>query len=336
MYAATGVLKMKRRAWLGLLLLLAATAIAAPAPQPTEGFVTVEKGVELYYVKVGSGAQTVILPARLFTFEDFRWLAGRYTVISYDMRNRGRSSRVEDLARISLEADVADLEAIRRHFGVDKAHLIGYSYLGLMVMLYALDHPQHVERIVQLGPVPLKFGTEYRPEYVATDRQEVIERHGGARLRELRQSNYHTTQPRAYCEEEWRVVSFMLVGNPDHVDRLGSGPCEMPNEWPVNLARHLERHFVGSVQKLDVPRERFARLQRPVLTVHGTSDRNAPYGAGREWAYLLPDARLVVLQGAAHQAFAERPEDVRAAVDEFLQGKWPATAEQVTADPRKL
>jgi proline iminopeptidase len=167
-----GVPKMKRRAWLGLLLLLAATAIAAPAPQPTEGFVTVEQGVELYYVKVGSGAQTVILPARLFTFEDFRWLAGRYTLISYDMRNRGRSSRVEDLARISLAADVADLEAIRRHFGVDKPHLIGYSYLGLMVMLYALDHPQHVERIVQLGPVPLKFGTEYRPEYVATDRRK--------------------------------------------------------------------------------------------------------------------------------------------------------------------
>jgi pimeloyl-ACP methyl ester carboxylesterase len=50
----------------------------------------------------------------------------------------------------------------------------------------------------------------------------------------------------------------------------------------------------------------------------------------------LPDARLVVLQGAAHQAFAERPDVVRAAVDEFLQGKWPATAEQVTTDPRKL
>ena len=83
-----------------------------------------------------------------------------------------------------------------------------------------------------------------------------------------------------------------------------------------------------------MPRERVARLQKPVLTIHGTSDRNAPYGAGREWAYLLPDARLVVLQGAAHQAFAERPEDVRPAIDEFLQGEWPASAEKVTADPR--
>ena len=104
----------------------------------------------------------------------------------------------------------------------------------------------------------------------------------------------------------------------------------------MNLARHMERHFVGSVQKLDVPRERVARLQKPVLTIHGTSDRNAPYGAGREWAYLLPDARLVTLQGAAHQAFAERPEVVRPAIDEFLRGGWPAAAEKVTGDPAPL
>jgi proline iminopeptidase len=318
----------------GVLLFFVATATAAPTPEVTEGFVTAESGVELYYVKTGRGAQTVILPARLFTFDDLRWLAERYTLISYDMRNRGRSSRIEDLSKISLQADVADLEAIRRHFGVAKVHLIGYSYLGLMVMLYALDHPQHVDRIVQLGPVPLKFGTEYRGEYVANDRQQVIDQNGGARLRELRASNYHTTHPREYCEEEWRVVRFMLVGDPQRVDRLGPGLCDLPNEWPANLSRHMERHFVGSVQKLDVPRERVTQLQNPVLTIHGTSDRNAAYGAGRDWVYLLPNARLVTLQGAAHQAFAERPEAVRPAIDEFLRGRWPATAEKVTSDPR--
>jgi hypothetical protein len=34
------------------------------------------------------------------------------------------------------------------------------------------------------------------------------------------------------------------------------------------------------------------------------------------------------------QAFAERPEVVRPAIDEFLQGQWPATAEKAAADPR--
>ena len=89
----------------------------------------------------------------------------------------------------------------------------------------------------------------------------MIDQHGGARLRELRTQDYHTTHPREYCEEEWRVVRFMLVGDPANVERMGPGLCDLPNEWPVNLARHMERHFGGSVQKLDVPRERVAKLQ---------------------------------------------------------------------------
>lgn len=110
-------------------------------------------------------------------------------------------------------------------------------------------------------------------------------------------------------------MRFMLVGDPKSVERLGPGLCDLPNEWPSNLARHMEQQFGNSIRKLDVPRERVARLQTPVLTIHGTRDRNAPYGAGREWVYL--------------------PEVVRPAVAEFLGGDWPAAAEKVTEDPRK-
>lgn len=89
------------------------------------------------------------------------------------------------------------------------------------------------------------------------------------------------------------------------------------------------------MQKLDVPRERVAKLQQPVLTIHGTKDRNAPYAAGRDWAYLLPNGKLLTVQDAAHQAFAERPDLIRPAIDGFLRGDWPAAAEKVTADPRQ-
>lgn len=325
---------MLRTGWVCLLACLALTVRVAQAQELEEGFVKTPDGVELYYVKAGSGEETVILPSRLFAFEGFRWLAGRYTLIAYDMRNRGRSSRVEELEKISIEADVADLETVRRHFGVRRFHTIGYSYLGLMVALYALEHPERVDRIVQVGAVPLKFGTQYKPQYMTGDAREVLEQRGVARLRELRAENYHQTHPREYCEREWQVSRYLLVGDPAKVDRLGPGVCDMPNEWPVNLARHMQQHFAGSVQKLDVPRERIRGLKAPVLVVHGTRDRNAPYGAGREWAYLLPDARLLTVPGAAHQCFAEEPELVRAAIAAFLAGRWPAAAEQVTVDPR--
>jgi proline iminopeptidase len=122
--------------------------------------------VRLYYRKVGDAPKVVILPGRLFAFADFEALGRDYTLISYDMRNRGRPELVADDAKISFEHDVADIEAVQRHFGVERMALIGYSYLGKIVVLYALAHPEHVERIVQLGPVPPSFTTEYRPEYV--------------------------------------------------------------------------------------------------------------------------------------------------------------------------
>ena len=64
----------------------------------------------------------------------------------------------------------------------------------------------------------------------------------------------------------------------------------------------------------------------PVLTIHGTRDRNAPYGGGREWARRLPDARLVTVPGAAHAVYLEDPVVVWGSIRQFLRGEWPLGA----------
>lgn len=320
-----------------LAIVLAVASVAAAQDVGETGYVSTPDGERLFYEKVGRGPDVLILPARLFTVTDFRRLGEHHTLIAYDMRNRGRSDFVADDAKISIEADVEDLETIRRHFGVEKFTPVGYSYLGLMVVLYAMQYPQHVERIIQVGPVPLHFGAEYDPRYVAADSDTAIDPQRRQRLRELRTQNFHLTHPRQYCEEEWTVTRPNLVGDPAFVDRLPSAAeiCSMPNEWPTNLVRHLRLHFEESVLKLNIPREQIKQIAVPVLTIHGTRDRNAPYGAGREWAFLLPNARLLTVEGAAHHVFAERPEIVLPAIETFLAGQWPPASEQVTTEPRK-
>ncbi len=301
-----------------------------------EGYIHTPDGVRLYYQKIGSGSSTIILPARLYTFEEFKRLGDQFTLISYDMRNRGRSDLVAESLKVTIEADVDDLETVRKHFGVEKFTPVGYSYLGLMVVLYELEHPGRVDRLIQVGPVPLKFGTPYEEKYVANDRGEILTEERLQPLRELRQKNFHVTHPREYCEKEWEVTSRLLVGDPRNAHLVAKSPCDMPPEWPVNLARHFRLHFQESVQKLDVAREMIQSLQIPVLTIHGTRDRNAPYAAGREWAYLLPQGRLLTVDGTAHHVFAERPELVFPAIRKFMAGQWPAASEKVIEDPRKL
>jgi len=312
-----------------LALMTAATAAAE------DGYLTTPDGVRLYYNKVGNSPDVVILPGRLFAFQDLAWLGESHTVIAYDMRNRGRSDLVADESRIGFEEDVADLEAVRRHFGVERMALVGYSYLGKIVVLYALEHPARVSRLVQLGPVGPKFSTEYRPEYVFRD--DPVAPAARAKLRAMRsEQSYHLTHPREYCEEEWRVVQRpMLVGDPARIDRVKIDVCDMPNEWPVLQVRHLRAHFEESGMTHETPLEAVRGLAIPVLTVHGTRDRNAPYGAGREWSWLLPQGRLLTVAGAGHHAFGEQAETVMPAIREFLQGQWPEAAVKVTEDPRQ-
>ncbi len=300
--------------WLSLCVSLPASAPS----QTSEGFLETSDGVRLYFEKSGSGAATLILPGRLFLYPDFRILDERFTVIAYDMRNRGRSSFVQDGSLLTLEHDVQDLETVRRHFGIERFSTVGYSYLGKMVVLYALRHPERIERLVQVGAVPMALATEYPEALRNDDRDRVMDKEGREKLRRLREENFHLEQPEEYCKEEWLVTRVLLVGDQAKAEKLGDGNCAMPNEWPTNFARHLFHHF-GSMSRFDLTASDVESVRHPVLTIHGTKDRNAPYGAGKEWAEALPNARLLEVEGAAHQVWVDRPE-VLAAIREFLAG----------------
>jgi hypothetical protein len=77
-------------------LVMNVTAAAAPSGAQAasastkleEGYVTTDDGTRLFYQKIGSGAQVVIIPLRLYVFEAFKQLGDLYTVIAYDTRGR--------------------------------------------------------------------------------------------------------------------------------------------------------------------------------------------------------------------------------------------------------
>jgi pimeloyl-ACP methyl ester carboxylesterase len=69
----------------------------------------------------------------------------------------------------------------------------------------------------------------------------------------------------------------------------------------------------------------------PVLIIHGTKDRNAPYGGGRDWARAFPNARLLTVENAAHVPWVEAPELVFGSIKAFLDGRWPDEAEKIAA-----
>lgn len=296
-----------------------------------EGHVTTDDGVRLYYRKLGSGPAVAIVPGALFFATDLDRLARAHTLILYDMRNRGRSDRVADPARISIGHDVRDLERVRAHFRAERFTPIGFSYLGMMVMLYAVEHPQRVERIVQIGPLSRVLGTRYPAELTANDPTPVPDAAAQAEMKRLDESDLATKDPRAHCQRWWSLFRVSLVGVPARASRIPD-PCVWPNERPVVLNPHFGQLF-KSIAALAPPSwDRFASLRMPVLTIHGTRDRQSAYGSGREWAAHLPSGRLLTVTGAAHMAWLDAPDLVVPAIDQFLAGDWPAQAVEVRAE----
>jgi pimeloyl-ACP methyl ester carboxylesterase/ketosteroid isomerase-like protein len=280
-------------------------AFSSEPPPVEEGFITADDGVRLHYRKVGRSPLTVVVPLGFVLYEPFRQLADIATVVTYDMRNRGRSDRVENVNTLTIQQDLKDLEALRRQLKIEKFVAVGYSYLGLMVAMYALEHPDRVSKIVQMGAVPIRW-----------DAFEPHTRDDSGAPKFVQQPP--NTDQRALCEARWAVSRYTLVGNPAHHTRLES-PCDMPNEWPANFARQLDMHW-GSVKNLKLTENDFKKLTVPVLTIHGTKDRNAAYAAGQEWARILPDARLVPVEGAAHAVYADDPVTVFGSIRAFLRG----------------
>jgi proline iminopeptidase len=308
------------------------SADTQPTEKSHEGYLTMDDGARIFYQVVGDGPQTVVIPGRLFLIHSLRELAAGRRLIFYDTRSRGRSDSIQDAKRETILDDVHDLETVRKHFGAEKVSPIGYSYMGLLVILYTKDHPEHVERVIQMGPVPMDYRTKY-PAGLSEDYNLSLDPAGVKKLDDLQKQGFDRNHPKEYCEQDWSVSHFALIGDPAHVDRIGmprNGLCDFPNEWPVNLDPHFEASF-ASIQMVHLTKEEIARVAMPVLTIHGTKDRNAPYGGGREWAMTLPNARLLPVPGGAHQSFDEYPEIVLPAIDQFLKGSWPQGAERVTA-----
>ena len=89
------------------------------------------------------------------------------------------------------------------------------------------------------------------------------------------------------------------------------------------------QYLFPSIQNASSTAEDLAHVKIPVLVVHGTKDRSAPYGGAREWAMTLPNARLLAVENAAHAPWIEAPERVLGAIQTFLHGNWPDAAQQV-------
>jgi proline iminopeptidase len=287
------------------------------------GYLTTSDGVRLFFRQIGNGSKAVVIPNGFHLVNDFERLSDGRKLIVYDLRNRGWSDPVSDPSQLArgIHNDVDDLETVRRFFGISHVDVIGHSYLGLTVILYAMKYPNCVNRVVQIGPTQPHASKQYPVDKTLA---EVF-----SKLAEL-QKKRDSLDPVAFCKKFWDILGIIYVSNPADAGKIDWGRCDLDNER--NFMKYWGTHVYPSIKMLNF--DDVSRVRTPVLTIHGVEDRSAPYGGGREWAMILPNARLMSIEKAGHAPWIEAPELVFGSIQTFLDGKWPDVAETVTSiDP---
>lgn len=309
--------------WVLFVLSLLPGCRGRPGSALTEGYVTADDNVRLYYRSVGDGAETVVVPMALYLENLLAPLArpGRRLVF-YDPRHRGRSAR-GDLARVSLDRQIEDLEQLRAALGIDRMALIGWSGLGMEMAVYAIRHPDRVTRLVQVGAVPP--AARIMREGGGDRRAERTDRDAIAALDRRFEAGEFADDPAGFCRARRRLTERSSFADTTLTARVPD-PCEWENEWPVHLWPYFEV-LLGSFGDWDWTDE-IAGLDLPRLVIHGRED-GIPMAGARAWAAGFPNARLLVVSPAGHFPFVERPDVFFPAVDRFLAGEWPPEAEVV-------
>jgi non-heme chloroperoxidase len=262
--------------------------------------------IEIHYEDHGSGDPVVLihgypLNGNSWERQERELLANGYRVISYDRRGFGRSS--QPTVGYDYDTFAADLNALLEHLDLSDVVLVGFSMGTGEVTRYLGSYGSaRVRKAALLGAIPPYLRkTEDNPEGVDGEVFEQIkaaiatDRY--AWFKDFFDNFYNTDKlmPERISEQAWQASFNVAAG----ASPFASYACV--DTWLTD--------FRGDLAKIDVP----------VLVVHGTADRILPYEAtAARLPDLIDDVKLVAVEGGPHNIAWTHPDDVNEALLEFI------------------
>lgn len=265
------------------------------------------RGVRLYERRTGAGPEVVVLHGGPGAHHDyllpgFDLLARRRTLVYYDQRGGGRSPVAREVP-VGWREQVADLEALRVLWGRDQLALAGYSWGGLLALLYALEHPGRVERLALISTAPVWRGAReiFEQRFLERGASPVIQQMRA----ELASSGLKERDPERYRRRAFELSVAGYFHDPDRVKDL----------TPFRITGRTQTEVWESLGDFDL-RPRLPEIGVPAVVLHGDDDP-IPLEASRILAQGLA-APLHVLPDCGHVPYVEAPDRFVELLDPFL------------------
>jgi proline iminopeptidase len=279
-------------------------------------------GARLYVREAGSGTPLLVLHGgpdfnHHALLPDLDRLSDVFRLVYYDQRGRGKSSPGVEAGDVSIESEVADLERIRVHAGVDRALVLAHSWGCVMALEWATRHPEQVLRLLLVNPPPPSYdGLQRFMAYRAAREAENL-----VAMREIGATPGYAAGDIETEARANRLHFAAAVHDPAHLEpvvqslRVHFTPADLLKARAIEERLHEQ---TWSRPHYDLV-ERMGRLETPTLVIHGRNDF-IPIESAEEIAHAIPGADLRVFENCGHFAYMEQPERFRDAVVQFVGG----------------
>ncbi|GLC27813.1 transcriptional regulator [Roseisolibacter agri] len=274
------------------------TAAATGGPATLEQhirFATATDGVRIAHATSGTGPP-LVKPANWLTHLEHDWespvwqhwlreLSRDHTLVRYDERGCGLSDR--DVADLSFDAWVHDLETVVDALGLERFPLLALSQGCAVAIAYAARHPERVSRLVLYGGYVQGALTRAR---TAEEREEAE-----LVMRQM---------PLGWGRDNpafrlFFAARFLPEGTPEQL------------RWFSDLQRitttpEIAVRLRSTASTIDVS-ELAPLVRAPTLVLHATGDAVIPFDQGRLLAALVPGARFISLESRNHVLLETEP-----------------------------
>lgn len=231
-------------------------------------------------------------------------------VIFYDQLGCGNSNQTHQPELYTVALFVEELGEVRRALGLDRCHILGQSWGGMLAMEYALTQPEGVLSLIiadSPASIPLWIAEANRLRAaLPPDIQATLLRHEAA----------GTTDDPEYLQA-------MAVFYHRHVCRLDPYPefvqrgfDRISKEVYETMNGPSEFHVIGTLKDWDIT-SRLGEIHLPTLLISGRYDEATPRIVEQVHAG-IPGSEWVLFEQSSHLPHVEEPERFLSVVNQFL------------------
>lgn len=266
---------------------------------------------QLFVQIIGTGDTILVIHGgpglnHLYLLPHFTGLAKTHTLIFYDQRSSGMSE-LSVKSRMNFTTFADDIEALRKHYGIQKLNILAHSWGALVASTYALNYPEQVRSLVYVSPVPHSKSLAEQSNKEAASRSTPADSAAKAAILVSDAFRSGEVQP----IEDLMMLSFKLLFC-DTANLQKLDPALPPTYLVASLSMY---GFVDEMSKYDFF-IKMKDIQIPALIIRGACDIS-PDEADTRLQACFTHASLVTFKKSGHFPFIEQNKTFTKTVNQF-------------------